>query len=165
MTENDSFFNRLSHQEAWLGAPHSYDDFRRHLVQEKYSKELCYIEEIQKYKKGWDSYAGLPPLPESLQLGRRALSAFAERLERSGILNFSFPEFCLAPDGILGMEWDYAPGENLFARFCGGGKVECALTNGGQKKTEEMRGEGFINLCKELQEALPIWGKARPGHP
>ncbi len=165
MTENDSFFNPPGFQESRRSAPLSHDDFSRHCIQEKYSKEVCYIKEIQKYKKGWDSYESLPPLPESVSLGSGVLSALAKHLETSRAVILSFPEFCLAPDGILGMEWDYASDNNLFARFYAGGRVKCELTNAGEKKAEEMKYEKFMNLCKALQEDLSVPGKARPGHP
>ena len=119
-------------------------------IEFRYSKEVEYLKEVKNYKKGWDSYNGAIPKPESLQGGIDFLTSFTKELKKSNILLSSFPEFCLAPDEILGFEWDYAKNSNLFARIHNQKKIEYILTENNKKQaSKETNIETLIKICKK----------------
>ena len=124
--------------------------FLEHNIAFNYSKEVEYFKEIQDYKTGWDSYDGYIPKPESIQGGIDFLASFTKELKKTNILLSTFPEFCLASDGILGFEWDYAKNSNLFARIYTSQKIECILTTNNKKQPpQEITSEKLIEICKE----------------
>ena len=96
---------------------------REHRIEDMYSKEFNYLKEVSEYQAGWDSYAGKIPDKQSVQCSISLLSAFTRELKESRIFS-DLPEFCLAPDGVLGFEWDYAQNANLFARIYSPNKIE-----------------------------------------
>ena len=125
--------------------------FIEHEIEVRYSTELEYLKKIRGYKEGWDSYNGKAPNEESIRSSITFLSSFTTELEKSNILSH-FPEFCLAPDGVLGLEWDYAKDSNLFARIYSKDRIEYSLTEKNKKQPlKETNREDFIEMCKELQ--------------
>ena len=90
--------------------------FIEYEIEARYSKEFEYLKEVGRYKEGWDSYNGKVANRDSILSSIDVLSSFTNELKTSNTLS-NFPEFCLAPDGILGFEWDYAKDSNLFARI------------------------------------------------
>lgn len=71
----------------------------------KYWKEetLKSLREAKKYEEGWDSYDAKKPLQESIDMGIDIVERFSAFVNEKDI--DSFPDFCLAPDGIVGFEW------------------------------------------------------------
>ncbi len=127
-----------------------FSDFKAYEIDVKYSKELNYIQEIQNYEDNWDSYDGKMPKKNSILFSIDFLSNFADTVKNLDVpYNDHFPEFCLAGDGILGLEWDYAKNANLFARVYSPNKIDCILTENDQKRhLKEMKGADFIEMCK-----------------
>ena len=118
-------------------------------IQARYSKEIEYLKEIEEYKEGWDSYDGKVADQNSIISSFNVLSSLTQELKESNTLS-TFPEFCLAPDGILGFEWDYAKDKNLFARIYSPYKIEYSLTEKNNKQSpKETNIEDFIEMCKE----------------
>ena len=118
-------------------------------IEAKYSKEFEYLEEVKGYKEGWDSYDGKIANKNSILSSIEILSSFTNELKTSNTLS-NFPEFCLAPDGILGFEWDYAKDANLFARIFSPNKIEYVLTENNNKQSlKEIKSAAFIEMCKE----------------
>ena len=118
-------------------------------IQAGYSKEIEYLKEIKGYKEGWDSYDGKIADQNSIISSFNVLSSLTQELTASNTLS-AFPEFCLAPDGILGFEWDYAKDSNLFARIYSPNKIEYSLTEKDNKHLpKETNIEDFIEMCKE----------------
>ena len=118
-------------------------------IETKYSKEFRYLQEVRNYTKGWDSYDGKPPNKQSIIHSVYFLSSFTNELRKSNIVSH-FPEFCLAPDGILGFEWDYAENAHLFARIYSADKIEYTLKeNNCEQPPKEIKNEDFIEMCKE----------------
>lgn len=123
--------------------------FIEHDIDVMYSKEFEYLKEVGEYKDGWDSYDGKAPDELSIRYSINFLSSFANELKKSNILSH-FPEFCLAPDGVLGFEWDYAKDANLFARIYSPDKIEYVLTENNNKQSlKEIKSAAFIEMCKE----------------
>lgn len=123
--------------------------FIEHEIEIRYSKEFEYLKEIGGYKKGWDSYNGEVPNEKSIRSSINFLSSFTNELKKSNTLSH-FPEFCLASDGILGLEWDYAKDSNLFARIYSPDKIEYSLTEKNNKQSlKETNSADFIEMCKE----------------
>ena len=123
--------------------------FLEHEIEVQYSKEFEYLKEVGGYKEGWDSYDGKIPSEVSIRYSIDFLSSFANELKKSNILSH-FPEFCLAPDGVLGFEWDYAKDANLFARIYSPDKIEYVLTENNNKQSlREIKSAAFIEMCKE----------------
>ena len=123
--------------------------YKTPVINKMYSKEVEYLKDIKNYKKGWDSYNGETPKPESLQGGIDFLAFFNNELQKTNILLSAFPEFCLASDGILGFEWDYAKNSNLFARIYKPNKIKCILTTNNKQQTKETNIENLIKICKK----------------
>ena len=120
-----------------------------HGIDVMYSKEFNYLKEVSRYQVGWDSYGGRVPDKQSIQCGVSLLASFAHELKESRILS-NLPEFCLAPDGVLGFEWDYAQNANLFARIYSPDKIEYTITeNNDEYPSKEMKNEEFLEMCKE----------------
>ena len=146
MVDFDSRFHPIGIYEQ------SYDwmpSFMEHEIEAQYSKEFEYLKEVGGYKEGWDSYNGKVPSEESIRYSINFLSSFANELKKSNTL-FHFPEFCLASDGILGFEWDYAKDANLFARIHSPDKIEYVLTENNNKQSlKEIKSAAFIEMCKE----------------
>ena len=146
MVDFDSRFNPIGIYEQ------SYDwipSFMEHEIEVQYSKEFEYLKEVGGYKEGWDSYDGKIPSEESIRYSIDFLSSFANELKKSNIVSH-FPEFCLAPDGVLGFEWDYAKDANLFARIHSPDKIEYVLTKNNNKQSfKEVKSAEFIEMCKE----------------
>lgn len=146
----DSF--KPSHQEICSLNPSSFtpSSFINYEIDCRYSKELEYLKEIKEYKEGWDSYDGKTADENSLSSSINLLSHFTKELKNLNILT-SFPELCLAPDGIVGFEWDYAQDANLFARIHSLNEIEYSLTENNKKKPlrEIVDSEIFIEMCKE----------------
>lgn len=118
-------------------------------IQVKYSKEFEYLKEVGRYKEGWDSYDGKVADKDSILSSIDVLSSLTNELKASNTLS-AFPEFCLAPDGILGFEWDYAKDANLFARIYSPDKIEYSLTEKNNKQSpKETNSADFIEMCKE----------------
>ena len=127
----------------------SVPSFIEHDIDIQYSKEVEYLKEVDGYKKGWDSYEGKIADKDSIRSSIDVLSSFATELKALKILS-SFPEFCLASDGILGLEWDYAKNANLFARIYSRNKIEYRLTeNNNKQPLKETNSANFIGMCKE----------------
>ena len=123
--------------------------FIDHLIQVKYSKEFEFLKEVRGYKKGWDSYGGKVADKNSIRSSINFLSSLTKELKASNTLA-AFPEFCLAPDGILGFEWDYAKGANLFARIYSQEKIKYSLTEKNNKQSfQETNSANFIEICKK----------------
>ena len=119
-------------------------------IEFRYSKEIEYLKKVKNYKKAWDSYNGEIPKPKSLQASIDFLSSFTKELKKSTLLLSSFPEFFLAPDGILGFEWDYGKNSNLFARIYKHNKIEYILTENNKKQAlKETNIENLIKIGKE----------------
>lgn len=136
-----------------IGYEQSYDwikpSFLEHEIDVRYSKEFEYLKEVGGYKEGWDSYDGKIADKNSILSSIEVLSSFTNELKISNTLS-DFPEFCLAPDGILGFEWDYAKDANLFARIYSPDKIEYVLTENNNKQSlKEIKNAAFIEMCKE----------------
>lgn len=143
----DSKFNPPGIYEQKYSTP----SFIEHEIDILYSRELKYLTtEIKEYKEGWDSYDGKTPIKESIEYSIQFICYLTKKLKESNTLSPHFPEFCLAPDGVLGFEWDYAKDANLFARIHSSDKIECILTENNNKQiSKEIKSEEFIELCKE----------------
>ena len=153
MRQFDSFsFKEIDYKYTY--SDDIFFNFSEYAIEKQYSKELGYIKDIQNYRDNWDSYKGKAPKEDSILLSIDFLSSFTRTLKNLSIsYNNHFPEFCLAGDGILGLEWDYAKNANLFARFYSSDKIEYILTENNQKHTtKEMKGADFIEFCKEKLE-------------
>ena len=112
-------------------------------------KNLSILKKVGGYKEGWDSYNGKVADKDSILSSINVLSSFTNELKASNTLS-NFPEFCLAPDGILGFEWDYAKDSNLFARIHSLDKIEYVLTENNNKQSpKEIKSEEFVEMCKE----------------
>ncbi len=124
--------------------------FIEHKIDTQYSKEFKYLTGVREYGEGWDSYNGKTPIEKSIEYSIKFISSFTEKLKESKTLLSHFPEFCLASDGILGFEWDYAKDSNLFARIYEPNKIECILTeNNNKQPPKEINSADFIEMCKE----------------
>lgn len=135
------------------GYEKSYDlmkpSFIGHDIEVRYSTEFEYLKRIREYKEGWDSYNGKAPNKSSVESSIGLLSSFTVELKKLNTLSH-FPEFCLAPDGVLGLEWDYAKDSNLFARIYSTDKIEYSLTEkNNNQPPQEINSEDFIEMCKE----------------
>lgn len=147
MMDFDSKFNPIGVYKQ------SYDwikpSFIEYDIDVMYSKEFEYLKEVGEYKEGWDSYSGKAPNEQTIRYSINFLSSFTNELKKSNILSH-FPEFYLAPDGILGFEWDYAKDANLFARIYSPDKIEYVLTDNNNKQSrKEIKSAAFIEMCKE----------------
>ena len=120
-----------------------------HKIKVQSSKEFKYLKEIKRYKENWDSYDGKIPNKMSVQCSIDFLSFFTNELKKSNISSH-FPEFCLAPDGILGFEWNYTKNANLFARIYSPDRIEYILTENNNKQLlKKVKNAAFIKMCKE----------------
>ncbi|MDE0151318.1 MAG: hypothetical protein OXK80_02320 [Bdellovibrionales bacterium] len=121
-----------------------------HNVKFNYSKELVYLqEEVRNYKEGWDSYGAEVPDAQSIMCSIGFLSSFTNELRNLNTIS-DFPEFCIAPDGILGFEWDYAKNSHLFARMYSADKIEYTVTENNIKQLpKEVKSADFLEICKE----------------
>ena len=74
------------------------------------------LKEINKLKDNWDSYGGKAPDRKSLWLAFFSLKTDIEipLMRRADIS--TLPSFSLAPDGIVGFEWEMSK-KYLFVRF------------------------------------------------
>lgn len=123
--------------------------FMEHEIEVRYSEEFEYLKKIRGYKEGWDSYNGQVPDKGSILSSIDVLSSLTNELKISNTLSH-FPEFCLAPDGILGFEWDYAKDSNLFARIHSLDKIEYVLTENNNKQSpKKINIAYFIEMCRE----------------
>ena len=116
-------------------------------------KQFNLIKEFKTYTDGWDSYDGNKPKAESLSLSEWFLLEFDQILKnKCPSYCRHYPEFSLAPDGVLGFEWDYAPDKNLFARLHSIDKVEVIIrekTSKSNPKVNIVDRKKFIQICKD----------------
>ena len=149
MVKFDSPFTNIGGYEQ-IYEKHSFPTVWEHSIDVMYSKEFDYLKEVSGYKADWDSYGGRAPDKQSVQCGINFLSSFTNELKESRILPPGLPEFCLAPDGILGFEWDYARNENLFARIYSPYKIEYTITeNNNVRTSKEVKSAEFLEMCQK----------------
>ena len=144
----DSYSYYRSFAEIGLGT-----SLGSHLEREPerlYSKEHQYLTELHSYGNNWDNYGAFKPLTGSLITSEKLLKDLHD-LKNSIPLN-SYPEFLLAPDGIIGFEWDYTKDSRLFARVHSPEKIEYQITtNGKEQKEQTVNINQFTDVCKNIR--------------